>query len=147
VWVDELVKAGVKKRQIAPAVAALAQEYEPSAIEIVDMGGTYVMQLKNTYADRVKRFAPMELSESVLRTLAIIAYHQPVLQSALKQMVGSSVYDHVRELREKGFIKAKKEGRTKNITVTPYFYDYFGFGKKDREKIKEVLYEKIRGKD
>lgn len=140
---EELVVAGVKKRALKKAVEELIKEYEHSAIEIVDMGGRYVMQLRNEYAERVKRFAPMELSRSLLKTLAIIAYHQPVKQSDLKKIVGSQIYDHVKELKKKGFIKTQKEGRTKRVEVSSYFYEYFGFSKKNKEKMREMLYKKV----
>lgn len=140
---EELVTAGVKKRALSKAIEELVKEYAHSAIEIVDMGGRYVMQLRNEYAELVKRFAPMELSRSLLKTLAIIAYHQPVKQSDLKHMVGSQIYEHVKELKKKGFIKTQKEGRTKRVEVSPYFYEYFGFSTKNKEKMREMLYKRI----
>ena len=45
----------------------------------------------------------------------------------------------MRLLAEKGFINAKKEGRTKIIEVSQHFYDYFGIDRKDRDAIKKML--------
>ncbi len=135
----------VKDEDIEKAIKELMKDYENSAIEIVEVNGKYVMQIRNEYVEYVKKFAPMEISKSLLRTLAIIAYHQPIKQSDLKQMIGSQVYNHIKELRKKGFLKVKREGRTKLIELTNYFYEYFGFEDKNREKIREILYKKIKG--
>ncbi|HEC76029.1 MAG TPA: SMC-Scp complex subunit ScpB [Thermoplasmatales archaeon] len=143
VGIDEIIKAGIKKKNLEKAIDGLKKRYENSAIEIVEIDGKYVMQIRSEFAEHVKKFAPMNISKSVLKTLAIIAYHQPVKQSEMKRIVGSQIYEHVKELKKKGFIKTRREGRTKIIEVSTYFYDYFGFSKKNREKMKEILYSKI----
>jgi|Deesub1362A_J573_1020465.scaffolds.fasta_scaffold06881_3 segregation and condensation protein B len=141
---EEIIKAGVKKRDFEKAIKQLIKEYQDSAIEIVAIDDEkYVMQLRNEYAVYAKKFAPMELSKGLLKTLAIIAYHQPVKQSELKKIVGSQIYEHVKELKKKGFIKTRKEGRTKIVETSPYFYEYFGFDMKNKEKIRKILYKKI----
>lgn len=143
VGVDEIIKAGVSKKNLEKAINELKNRYKNSAIEIVEVDDKYVMQIRNEFAEHVKKFAPMNISKSVLKTLAIIAYHQPVKQSEMKKIVGSQIYEHVKELKKEGFIKTKREGRTKIIEVSNYFYDYFGFSKKNKEKMKEILYSKI----
>lgn len=139
----EELKKYLKEREIKKAIKDLIEDYKQSAIEIVEIDGKYVMQLRNEYAEYAKKFAPMELSKALLKTLAIIAYHQPIKQSELKKIIGSQVYDYVKQLKKKGFIRTKKEGKTKVIELTPYFYDYFGFDKKEKERIREILYKKL----
>ena len=78
----------------------LKKEYANSAIEIAEVGGKYVMQLRTEYADYARKFAPMELSRGMLKTLALIAYHQPIKQSELKNMIGSQVYERVKEQKK-----------------------------------------------
>ena len=143
VAIEEIVKVGVRKRDVAKAMDELKKEYANSAIEIAEVGGKYVMQLRTEYADYARKFAPMELSRGMLKTLALIAYHQPIKQSELKNMIGSQVYEHVRELKSRGFVKTRKEGRTKIVETTSYFHEYFGFDKSNREKLKKMLYGKI----
>jgi len=41
------------------------------------------------------------------------------------KLFGASVYDHMKELAEKGFVESKKQGRSKKITVTNKFREYF----------------------
>ncbi|RLF50738.1 MAG: SMC-Scp complex subunit ScpB [Thermoplasmata archaeon] len=119
----EELKKYLKEREIKKAIKDLIEDYKQSAIEIVEIDGKYVMQLRNEYAEYAKKFAPMELSKALLKTLAIIAYHQPIKQSELKKIIGSQVYDYVKQLKKKGFIRTKKEGKTKVIELTTYFYD------------------------
>jgi len=137
----EEIKEAIKmdEEKIKKAIEELRKFYENSAIEIVEVNKKYVMEVKAEYAAYAQKFAPVELKKSLLKTLSLIAYHQPIKQSELKKMIGSNVYEHVRELRKKGFINTKKEGRTKLITTTQYFYDYFGIEKRDKEAIKKMM--------
>jgi len=138
--IDEIaqsIKTGKKK--VEEAIKKLMDFYKDSAIEISEANGKYVMEVRAEYAEYAKKFAPVELKKSLIKTLSLIAYHQPVKQSELKKLIGSNVYEHVRELKKKGFINTRKEGRTKIITTTQYFYDYFGIDKKDKEAIRRMM--------
>lgn len=133
----------ISKNEIKKEINELMKFYKKTSIEIAEINGKYVMQLKAEYAEYAKSFSPIEVPKSLLKTLALIAYHQPVKQSELKRMIGSSIYEYVRELKKRGFINAKKEGRTKRIELSNYFYDYFGIDKKNK-KIKEMLLERMK---
>lgn len=141
IGIDEIKKVvSLDKKEIRKLIKDLMKDYKGSAIEIVEIEGKYAMQLRNEYIEYAKKFSPMEISKSLLKTLAIIAYHQPIKQSELKRIIGNKVYEHVKELKKRKFIRTKKEGRTKIIELSSYFYDYFGF---EKEKIKEILYKRI----
>lgn len=137
---DEIAEAmKMDRKEVKKAIEKLKKFYEDSAIEIAEVNEKYVMEVKAEYVEYAKKFAPVELKKSLIKTLSLIAYHQPIKQSDLKKMIGSNVYEYVRELKKKGFINTKKEGRTKIITTTQYFYDYFGIDKKDKEAIKKMM--------
>ena len=137
---------GKPKKQLTPIVEKLISEYEgrESGMEILDLGGRYVMQVKPEYADLVRPFAPKELSAPMLRTLSMIAYHQPLVQSELIDMRGNSAYDHIRELKERGLVDATPHGRTKLLHTTPLFADYFGLESNDPELVKKKIVELSR---
>jgi|SRR5271157_4134829 len=106
----------------------LQQEYEQrrSAIVISFEDGGYIMRLKPEYEAKVSGLAKeAELSRGALKTLAVIAKNDIMPQSKLAKMIGSSVYDHVKELIENDFITAEKKGRTKLLRTTKKFKDYF----------------------
>ena len=46
-------------------------------------------------------------------------------QSKLVKMLGSGVYEHMKEMMEKGFVTRVKKGRTMAIHTTPKFSEYF----------------------
>ena len=127
-------------------VETLVKEYSEreSGIEIIDLGQRYVMQVKPMFTDLVRPVAPKELSAPMLRTLAMIAYHQPVVQSDLVDMRGNTVYDHIRELTDRGLIMSVPFGRTKKLQTTPLFADYFGLTSNEPEAIKQKIIELSR---
>ncbi|MBI2079239.1 SMC-Scp complex subunit ScpB [Candidatus Micrarchaeota archaeon] len=109
-------------------VEELRKEYENSgsAIEIITIGDKYLMRVRNEYVERVKQFAQdTELSKNALRTLAYIAKKDGILKSDLANKIGSQIYQDVHEVIEKGFVTAKKAGRTSRLFVTEKFKKYF----------------------
>jgi segregation and condensation protein B len=106
----------------------LQNEYEQrgSSIVISFEDGGYIMRLKPEYERKVSGLAKeAELSRGAIKTLAVIAKNDGMPQSKLSKMIGSSVYDHVKELVEEDFITAEKKGRTKLLRTTKKFKEYF----------------------
>jgi segregation and condensation protein B len=116
---------------------------DDSAIEVIKAGKKYSLQVRPHLVDHVRLFAQMEIPNKVLKTAALIAYHQPIKQSDLQEMFGSKVYDHVKELNELGLIKKRQDGRTIILTTTSQFSEYFGIETTNKEKIKEWLTKKV----
>ncbi|MFX0067910.1 MAG: SMC-Scp complex subunit ScpB [Promethearchaeota archaeon] len=112
-------------------VAELTDDYNErgSALEIASLsGGRYALQLKPDYSPMVARFAPSGLlSLGALKTLSLIALRQPVRQTEVVRIRGSHVYKHIHELEDRGFLEGKPEGRTRILSTTKMFADYFGF--------------------
>lgn len=133
-------------KSVTSAIQSLMEVYSTreTGMEIIDLGGRYVMQVKPKYTDLISPIAPKELKAPVLRTLSMIAYHQPVVQSELVDMRGNSVYDHIRELKDRGFVEAVPHGRTKLLQTTSLFADYFGLDDNDPESIKKRIVELSR---
>ncbi len=96
------------------------------ALEIDDENG-YILQVKEEHMDIVEKLCPVELKPAVLRTLSVIALKEPIRQSDLKELRGSTAYEHVQELLEKGLIARNrdKNGRSYNLKTTPKFAEYF----------------------
>jgi segregation and condensation protein B len=106
-------------------------------IELVETQLGYELRIKPEYRDKIAPLAPLsDLSEGMLRTLAIVAAKQPIKQSTIVHYQGNKAYGYVKSLEEKGLIKTEKYGRTKLITTTPEFERYFG---KSSEEIKSKL--------
>ncbi len=110
------------------AMLELIMDYSsrPGALEIDDENG-YILQVKEEHMDIVEKLCPVELKPAALRTLSVIALKEPIRQTDLKELRGSSAYEHVQELLEKGLISRTrdKNGRSYNLKTTPKFAEYF----------------------
>jgi segregation and condensation protein B len=147
VSLEKLTKiTGKPKKAVLSAVEELIEIYSSrrSGIEILDLEDRYVMQVKPEYSELMREVAPKELSAPKLRTLSMIAYHQPLLQSYLIEMRGGGAYDHIKDLIDRGFVESKPCGRSRQLSTTPLFADYFGLKRNDPKAVKEKILELLK---
>jgi segregation and condensation protein B len=117
-----------------------------TSLEIIKAGDKFTMQVKKNYSDQSVMIAEPEIETNLLKTLTLIAFHQPLKQSNLRRMIGTKAYEHVDELASKKLIHTKKHGSTEMLTTTKLFPEYFGIDSTDPEQIKEFLIKKVAGK-
>ncbi|TAL47053.1 SMC-Scp complex subunit ScpB [archaeon] len=116
-------------------------ENEDRGVELIETPVGFEMRIKPEYRDNVAELAPFsDLSEGMMRTLAIVAVRQPVKQSVIVRYQGNKAYGYIASLEEKGLVKTEKSGRTKIIMTTPDFEKYFG---KSSVEVKKTLEEKL----
>jgi segregation and condensation protein B len=124
------------KKKVQQLARMLADEYKKrdTALEVLELADQrFVLQLKSDYSSRVRKLAVRPLlTDGPLRTLAYIAYRQPVLQKQVIDARGTHAYSHVRQLVDIGLIEREKKGRNKALRVTEYFADYFGLSHDSR---------------
>jgi len=134
-------------KQVHELIKELKIEYESraSALEIVRLPRQrYALQLIPSLSECVAELAPQGLlSLGELKTLVYIALQQPILQSSVVERRGSHCYKHIKTLEEHGFILSKPQGRTRELSTTQMFADYFGFDY-EVEKLKDQLRRMIR---
>lgn len=135
---------GFERRLVTKSLRRLSSDYRRrnTSLEVVKVGSRWTMQVRTSYTPSVRSVAPPEVDPKYLRTLALIAYHQPVLQADLQQMLGPKVYDHVRELKTLGLVNSRRRGATLELTTTQRFPEYFGIGSAKREDIKRFMAER-----
>ncbi|MDI6847251.1 MAG: SMC-Scp complex subunit ScpB [Candidatus Bathyarchaeia archaeon] len=108
----------------------LLQEYASrnTALEILELKDErYVLQLKAEFTPHVRKLVKRPLlSTGPLKTLAYIAYRQPVSQKRVVEVRGHHVYGHIKLLREMGLVVGERRGRLTVLRTTEYFADYFG---------------------
>ena len=116
-------KATAIAREVARAVNGSMQ-----AVEVVEYAGPkFAMQLKGQYTQTARKFATRPLlSRGSLRTLSFIAFFQPISAAELVLRRSSTVYQHLRELEDVGFVAGERQGRSKNYRTTIRFAEYFG---------------------
>jgi len=135
----------MERRTVRSAIKKLASDYRRrnTALEVVKVGSRWTMQVRSEYTPVVRSVAAPEVDPRLLRTLALIAYHQPILQSDLQEMLGPKVYDHVRELKTLGLVHATPKGATKELTTTQKFPEYFGIDSAKKEDIKRFMADRV----
>lgn len=113
----------------------LREDYIKSkrGFQIICDENDWKFSVKQEYLELVKEAAKPELTSSVLETLAYIAQQGKIKQSDLIKKRTNKAYDHIKELKDGGFIEIKRNGRTNNILLTKKFYDYFQI--KEGEKL------------
>ncbi|MBW2964095.1 SMC-Scp complex subunit ScpB [Candidatus Woesearchaeota archaeon] len=125
---------------ITEAIKELMQEYveRESPTMIVEEDEGYKLAVKERFLPIVQKINPhTELSKSMLETLAVITWKQPILQADVIKIRTNKAYDHIAELERLGFIAKEKFGRSFKIKVTQKFLDYFDLP--NTEAIKEVF--------
>ena len=106
----------------------LKENYEKlnSSLEITREQNQWKLGLKKEFLYLTEGLlTSSELDRPVQETLAMVAYKQPAIQSDVINIRGNKAYDHIKVLRENGFLESEKFGRTKILKLTQKFYDYF----------------------
>ena len=107
----------------------LKDEYDKreTALEIIkDEKNRWKLNIKKDYLYLTEKLlSDAELDKPTQETLAMVAYRQPAVQSDVINIRGNKAYDHIRKLKEEGFVVYEKFGRTKLLKLTQKFYDYF----------------------
>jgi segregation and condensation protein B len=128
-------------------LSELQEEYSKrsAALEILNDKERWKLNIRKDYMYLTEKLlTDAELDLPTQETLAIIAYKQPAIQSDITHIRGNKSYDHIRKLKEEGFLLAEKFGRTRILKVTQKFYDYFDVVE---DELKEKLVEKIASKE
>lgn len=144
--VTELQTAsGLDSRTIRSALSKLMDEYNESerALEISKMGPRYAMQVKREYSEPAARLADLQVPKDVLKSMSLIAYYQPVLQSKMYDLVGNKIYEHVKILSDLGMVRAKPKKKSIELTTTKKFIETFGIDARSRQEVKRWLEEEL----
>lgn len=119
----------------------LKEEYDkrPGAIQVISENNKWKLGLKKDFLYLTEQLlSDAELDKPTQETLAIIAYRQPSIQADIIGIRGNKAYDHVRKLKEEGFVVTERFGRTRLLKLTPKFFDYF-------DVVEDQLKEKLGG--
>ena len=116
---------------------------EEHGIHLASTPEGYELRIKPEYRDSVVELAPFsDLSDGMMRTLALVSLKQPIKQSVIVMYQGNKAYGYIKALEKKGLVKTEKFGRTKLVRTTPDFEKYFGKSKEEVQKALEKALEK-----
>ena len=114
------------------------------ALQIAEVGERWAIEVKPEIAEHLPKEAKTELPKKLLKAASLIAYHQPMSQSRLVELLGQKAYDYVRELAQYGMIDRRKDGNTRRLTTTRRFSEAFGCPYTDRKKVKAWFREQVQ---
>ncbi|BAP67792.1 SMC-Scp complex subunit ScpB [Acinetobacter baumannii] len=122
------------KQQLRQLLQQLALLQHGRSIELIETAQGFRFQLRSKYRNIIAQIwpeRPTKLSPSLLETLAVIAYHQPVTRADIEQIRGVSNNSQIlRTLFDWNWIKEAGfrdlPGRPALLITTPQFLNAFG---------------------
>ena len=99
---------------------------QDSALQLTEVSGRWIFEVRPSLSAHLPESFRPDTPQRLLPAAALIAYHQPMAQSQLVEMLGQRAYDHVRELANLGLIDRRRDGLTRRLTTTRRFAEYFG---------------------
>lgn len=113
---------------IQEALQQLQREYDErqNSIMVVQEGDVWKLTTREKYLSLVRKINPnTELTKSMMETLAVVAWKQPITQSEVIAIRTNKAYEHIAGLEKMGFLVKEKYGRTFMLKLTQKFFDYF----------------------
>ncbi|NDX00648.1 SMC-Scp complex subunit ScpB [Acinetobacter baumannii] len=122
------------KQQLRQLLQQLALFQHGRSIELIETAQGFRFQVRSKYRNIIAQIwpeRPTKLSPSLLETLAVIAYHQPVTRADIEQIRGVSNNSQIlRTLFDWNWIKEAGfrdlPGRPALLITTPQFLNAFG---------------------
>jgi len=127
----------------------LHQDYtsKDGALALIEHDGRFKMNIKKEYGHLTNKLvSTTEFDGPTIKTLAIIAYKSPVMQSDIIKIRGTTAYDHIKILKENGLITTDKSGRTRIIKLAQKFYDYFDIAEKEVKEEFQKVQQQVKDK-
>jgi segregation and condensation protein B len=114
------------------------------ALQVAEVGDRWAIEVKPDIASHLPKETKTEIPQKLLKAAALIAYHQPMPQSRLVELLGQKAYDYVRELAQLGMVDRRKDGNTRRLSTTRRFSEIFGCPYTDRKKVKKWFREQVK---
>ncbi len=140
--------SGLSDEKVKSILNSMKEDYDssPSSLKLVDKGEFWKFTIKDKYLPLVSNLiSETELDKSTMETLAVIAWKYPILQSDVIKIRHNKAYDHMKQLKELGFVSKERCGRTFKIHLTEKFFNYFDLPTQDaKAAFNKVIPEDIQ---
>jgi len=109
------------------ALEELKKDFEArgSSLRLLNEGDIWKLRVKDEFVPVVTEAAQPEFDRGVMETLAYIAWRGGSRQCDVVRVRSNKAYNHIKLLKEKGFINSHKSGLSKWLEPTKKFYEYF----------------------
>jgi len=122
-----------ERAQVLEALAALAEDFAKTSIELKEVSSGFRFQVRKAYAEWVSKLweeKPARYSRALLETLALVAYKQPITRGEIEKIRGVSVNTQIMKTlleREWVTIVGHRDvpGKPAIYATTRQFLDYF----------------------
>ena len=114
------------------------------SLQMAEVGDRWALEVKPSIASHLPKETKTDMPPKLLKAAALIAYHQPMPQSRLVDLLGQKAYDYVRELAQLGMADRRKDGNTRRLSTTRRFSEAFGCPHTDRKKVKAWFREQVQ---
>jgi len=122
-----------ERDQLRQAIADLQDDYAERAVELVQVGSGYRIQVgqdMEPWVSRLTEEKPARYSRALLETLALVAYRQPITRGEIEDIRGVSVSSSImKTLQEREWVRIVGHrdvpGRPAMYGTTREFLDYF----------------------
>ena len=115
-----------------------------TSLQLAEVGVRWALEVKPSIASHLPKETKTDMPPKLLKAAALIAYHQPMPQSRLVELLGQKAYDYVRELAQLGMVDRRKDGNTRRLSTTRRFSEAFGCPHTDRKKVKAWFREQVQ---
>jgi segregation and condensation protein B len=123
-----------ERADLREAIKALQADYAERGIDLVQVGGGYRIQVRESMQPWVSRLweeKPARYSRALLETLALIAYRQPITRGEIESVRGVAVSTSImKTLLEREWVHVVGHrdvpGRPAMYGTTKQFLNYFG---------------------
>lgn len=114
------------------------------SLQMAEVGDRWALEVKPSIASHLPKETKTDMPPKLLKAAALIAYHQPMPQARLVDLLGQKAYDYVRELAQLGMVDRRKDGNTRRLSTTRRFSEAFGCPHTDRKKVKAWFREQVQ---
>ena len=133
-------QSGHPESAIVESLSTLQNQYRrrrDSALTVVEVGGRWSMEVHPRLSAHLPSELRGDIPDRLQRAAALIAYHQPMMQSDLVQMMGPIAYDYVRALARLGLVDRRRQGNSRRLRTTRYFAERFQCPHTEPKKVRE----------
>ena len=130
---DDLARRLGDAADVGALLRELAQSYAGRGVNLVRLAGGWTFRTAPDLAAhlRSERIVARKLSRAAVKTLAIVAYHQPVTRAEIEAIRGVALARGTLDrLMEAGWVRPRgrrdSPGRPLNWATTPNFLAHFG---------------------
>ncbi|MBL6733571.1 MAG: SMC-Scp complex subunit ScpB [Candidatus Poseidonia sp.] len=126
------------------SLQATLRRRKGGALQLAEVGNRWALEVKPAIASLLPKDTKTDMPPKLLKAAALIAYHQPMPQSRLVELLGQKAYDYVRELAQLGMVDRRKDGNTRRLSTTRRFSEAFGCPHTDRKKVRAWFREQVQ---